>query len=151
MGLVKQLGQEQQVVGSIAVGLLPLLVLFVRAAHGHAVPRAFLEVTAAIPLQTPILTKPDRPLYCRHRPCWDWPGGGRRLGNSNQEMTHARRSSPHCSPPRPVRPDPLPVERLWAVLPPSTRCEILRTLSRIVAGRWDAARVARREARDDQA
>jgi hypothetical protein len=62
-----------------------------------------------------------------------------------------RRSNPICSPPRPVQPDSLRIECLWAALPPLTRCEILRTFSRIVAGRWDAARSARKEARDDQA
>jgi hypothetical protein len=30
-----------------------------------------IKVAAAIPLRSPILTKPDRPLYCRRRPDWD--------------------------------------------------------------------------------
>jgi hypothetical protein len=66
--------------------------------HERQIENAELEVAAATPLQTLILTKPDRPLYCRRRPCWNWPGGDRRLGDTNQETTHAQIPSPNCSP-----------------------------------------------------
>ena len=63
----------------------------------------------------------------------------------------ARYPTRTAPPLRPAEAGPPPGRAPLATLPPSTRCEILRTLSRIVAGRWDAARDARKEARDDQA
>jgi hypothetical protein len=42
VGKVEKLGQRQEIVRAVAVGILPLVANLVAAAVGHAVPRAFL-------------------------------------------------------------------------------------------------------------